>query len=419
LDFDDLDEAEAQRDEEEQAVAAARAAEEQAAKAAAEAEAKRQGEEEAKAAEAEARRAPVRQPPAWKNVQQPKIEFMQMAEVASQNLPGDYYGIRFPHDQEQILRMGPAWLTKAFHTTGVLPKDNAVVRIVEAKEFVGGGAGLKCILEVEYKVDRPYLHKKLFVKLPHKPGGNDRFFVSCMWNHDRPETIFNIWLEQSIPYRVPKCYFADICAQTTNFILITEALDWTAKGTKEFKAGDIEPAYDKYMDWELPDGGPRYYRECCKAIGKIAAYHKAGKLHPQVNEMFPMPAAVPAIPKGLPGLDAGAKKEATYKIDSLIRFLSQTAKSAFPAEVTDEKWLQQWKSEALHYMDYLTEVGCFFMGAGTTSPNDYVALTHNNLQIDNAFFWHDEQNELQVDGAAHRRVRFLRGRRGLRRLRLP
>ena len=28
--------------------------------------------------------------------------------------------------------------------------------------------------------------RKLFCKLPHKPGGSDRYFVSCMWNHDRP-----------------------------------------------------------------------------------------------------------------------------------------------------------------------------------------------------------------------------------------
>lgn len=28
--------------------------------------------------------------------------------------------------------------------------------------------------------------------------------------------------------------------------------------------------------------------------------------------------------------------------------------------------------------------------------DDYVGLTHNNLQIDNAFFWRNEQNEVEV-----------------------
>mmetsp|Transcript_37263 Transcript_37263/g.74216 ORF Transcript_37263/g.74216 Transcript_37263/m.74216 type:complete len:283 (+) Transcript_37263:27-875(+) len=139
-----------------------------------------------------------------------------------------------------------------------------------------------------------------------------------------------------------------------------------------------------------------YYKACCKALGKIAAYHKAGRLHPKVDEMFPMPPAVREIPKGWPGLDTVPKKEAMYKVDSLIRFLSETAKGAFPQEVTDKQWLEQWKQEALHFMDYSMEFGAFIMGAGTQDPNDYVCLTHNNLQIDNAFFWHDENNELQV-----------------------
>ena len=72
----------------------------------------------------------------------------------------------------------------------------------DAKEFVGGGAGLKCtftapwlywlvhlVQKVEYKKDEAYLHKKLFAKLPHKPGGSDRYFVSCMWNHDRLDRL--------------------------------------------------------------------------------------------------------------------------------------------------------------------------------------------------------------------------------------
>merc|ERR1719436_1085986 len=112
--------------------------------------------------------------------------------------------------------------------------------------------------------------------------------------------------------------------------------------------------------------------------------------------MFPMPEPVRQIPKGVPGLEGTAKKEAAFKLDSLIRFLSETAKAAFPADVTDKAWLDQWKEEALHFMDYSVEVGCFMAGAGTKDPHDYICLTHNNLQIDNAFFYHDENNDLQV-----------------------
>ncbi|CAE7783452.1 Herc2, partial [Symbiodinium sp. CCMP2456] len=138
---------------------------------------------------------PKRRPPPWKNVKQPQISYQEMTEIASKNDPGDYYGMKFPYTKDMIVQMGPEWLTQAFHKSGVLPRDNAVTKISDAKEFVGGGAGLKCTFTVEYKKDAPYLHKKLFAKLPHKPGGSDRYYVSCMWNHDRPEIVFNIFLQ--------------------------------------------------------------------------------------------------------------------------------------------------------------------------------------------------------------------------------
>eukprot|EP00439_Symbiodinium_sp_Y106_P038465 s934_g4.t1 len=306
---------------------------------------------------------PKRRPPPWKNVKQPQISYQEMTEIASKNDPGDYYGMKFPYTKDMIVQMGPEWLTQdgmkgeAFHKSGVLPRDNAVTKISDAKEFVGGGAGLKCTFTVEYKKDAPYLHKKLFAKLPHKPGGSDRYYVSCMWNHDRPEIVFNIFLQES----------------------------W--KGKKEFQPGEIEPAYDKYKDWELPDGGPMYYTACCRALGKMAAYHKQKRLHPKVDEMFPMPDPVPQIPP-LPGMDDITRKQTSAK------------------EITDPLFLSKWKEELLDIADYQGEMHCFLSGAETANPHDYVGLTHNNLQIDNAFFWRNawapsscdvgEKNEVEV-----------------------
>merc|ERR1719329_1644173 len=141
-----------------------------------------------------------------------------------------------------------------------MPKDNRVTAITAAREFVGGGAGLKAILRVEYEKDDPSLHKDLFVKLPHK-AGSDRYFVSCMWNHDRPEIIFYIWLEGMTPFRIPKFYFGDISASTTNYVLITECIPYAEVGKKDFAPFEIEPPYNKFKDWELPPpGAPVYYR---------------------------------------------------------------------------------------------------------------------------------------------------------------
>jgi len=339
---------------------------------------------------------PRRRPPPWKVVKQPTIEYAQMKEAAAKSDPGDYYGIKFPHTKDQLVEMGAEWLTTAFHKSGVLPRDNAVTKVLDAKEFVGGGAGLKCTFTVEYKKDESYLHKHLFAKLPHKPGGSDRYFVSCMWNHDRPEIVFNVFLQDSAPFRVPKFYFGDISATTTNFVLITESIAWAPKGAKDLKPGEIEPAYDKYKDWELPDGGPKYYRACCRALGKMAAFHKQGKLHKNVNEMFPMPDPISAIPTGVPGIDPATKKQNSAKIDQMVRFVGETAKAVMPQEITEMGFLERWKTEILEIMDYQTEILCFCAGAGTQSPHAYVGLTHNNLQIDNAFFWRNEQDEVEV-----------------------
>jgi len=340
---------------------------------------------------------PVRVPPDWRVIPPPPaIEYSQLKDLAIRNEPGDYYGMVFPHSKNQIVDMGPKWLTEAFHKSGVMPLSNEVTAIKDAKEFVGGGAGLKCILKVEYKEDKPYLHKELFVKLPHPPGGSDRFYVSCMWNHDRPETIFNIWLEKYVPFRVPKFYFGDICGKTTNFILITENIKWSPTGKNTFEPNEIEPAYDKYKDWELPDGGPMYYTACCKALGKMAGFHKKGLLHPRVNEMFPMPGDCWEIPKNIPGPDADTRKLNAGKADQLVRFVGETAVAVFWKEITDKSFLEKWKTEMLHVMEYGIEIDCYCRGAGTKAPNDYVCLTHNNLQIDNAFFWRNESNEVEV-----------------------
>ncbi|CAK9055578.1 E3 ubiquitin-protein ligase HERC2 [Durusdinium trenchii] len=323
-----------------------------------------------------------------------RIEYAQMKEIASKNDPGDYYGMKFPYTKDMLVEMGPEWLTQAFHKSGVLPRDNAVTKITDAKEFVGGGAGLKCTFTVEYKKDEAYLHKKLFAKLPHKPGGSDRYFVSCMWNHDRPEIVFNIFLQDSVPFRVPKFYFGDISATTTNFILITETIDWAEGGKKVFSPGEIEPAYDKYKDRRPTElTGDRYYMACCRALGKMAGYHKQKRLHKSIDEMFPMPDPIPAIPP-LPSLDALTKKQNAAKIDQFLSWSSlnrldvgETAKAVMPDEITDPAFLQQWKVEIQDVADAWI--------------NDNWSLDIEDQEMPgsspkSSFLQRDEQNEVEV-----------------------
>lgn len=343
---------------------------------------------------------PPRKFPAFKKVDNLQFEYGEMRDRAAKNTPGDYWGIPFPHSEEQLMdpAYGCKWLTKAFIMTGALTPDNAVTELSmkNVTNDVSGGAGLKYLLKVKYKKDKPYLDTDLFIKLPHVPKGSDRYFVSVMWGHDRPETVFNVWLNTCVPFKVPKCYFCDISRESTNFILITEQIKFAPLGTKDFGPGDIEPAYNKYMDFEMVDGGPMYYLAALKNLGKMAGYHKTGKLHPQVNEMFPMPDPIKEMPKGLPGQDAGAKRQDEGKFDQFINFMNKTAKHAFPAETTDIAFLEEVKAQTANIKDFQAEMHCFAVGCGTENPNDYVVLTHNNCQVDNCIYHHLENGDLDV-----------------------
>ncbi len=68
---------------------------------------------------------------------------------------------------------------------------------------------------------------------------------------------------------VAKCYFADYCSGTTNYILITERIGY---GT-----APIEPAYRKGRDHTVPEVG-EHYRVLAKAQARLVAAHKTGTL---------------------------------------------------------------------------------------------------------------------------------------------
>lgn len=342
---------------------------------------------------------PARKTPMFKRVDNQNFEITEMKDRAAKNMKGDYWDMLFPHSADQLKEYGVKWLTKAFRTTGCLNIDNEVTEmsLKEVTGTVSGGAGLKYVLKVKYKIDKPYLQKDLFVKLPHEPKGSDRYYVSVMWGHDRPEIVFNVWLNPTVPLKVPKCYFCDICQHTTNYILITEQVKFAENGTKEFKPGDIEPAYRKYRDFEsFSDGGVKYYLAAVKNLGKMAAYHKTGKLHPQVNDMFPMPGPVYGVPQGVPGADPMTKKMSGGKVDSFVRFMGETAAKAFPKEITDKQFLEWLKGRMMVYSDFGTEIFCYNSGAGTPNPLDYIVLTHNNCQVDNCIYFRTDENEIDV-----------------------
>ena len=91
---------------------------------------------------------------------------------------GEIFHLEIPADTESLVGGGPDFLTKAFHASGALAANNRVSRIVEAKEFLGGGTGKKLLLTLAYELPGPDLSERLFIKF-------SRNFDNELWDRAR------------------------------------------------------------------------------------------------------------------------------------------------------------------------------------------------------------------------------------------
>merc|ERR1712232_6632 len=151
----------------------------------------------------------------------------QFKKVVNDRDPGEYWGMEFPFTPQMLRDMGPEWLTKAMHTTGVLPKDNEITEFVDmdvkaedvtkqdAENAKWGGAGLKILLSVKYRNGPGDLSEHMFLKMPHEfTGKNERFKNSVSnggmmdWNE---VTFYNILGGRfgDLPFKTPRMYFCD------------------------------------------------------------------------------------------------------------------------------------------------------------------------------------------------------------------
>ena len=101
---------------------------------------------------------------------------------------------------------------------------------------VSGGAASKALLTVRYDLPGeiveggPPLQTELFVKMPHKADRKrEKYLCACIYAHDGPEVVFAQAFAKIVPMKAPRTYFADRCARTTNFIMITEKLDYATE----------------------------------------------------------------------------------------------------------------------------------------------------------------------------------------------
>lgn len=279
---------------------------------------------------------------------------------------GDFTGLPVAAHPAALLDAGPDYLTRVFRAYGAIGAENAVTRIVTVEPCLAGNSGEKLFLTIDYARDEPGLDRALFVKF-------SRHFDDAFRDRRRGETDGEVRIAAlsrlpGFPVACARPYFADIESATGTGVLITQRI--------AFGEGGVEPLRHKCMDHEL--GNPlEHYEATARALARLAAAQKAGRLSPQLEDLFPFDRA--AAMADLP-LHADAAGFAD-KIEAIMRFIAQCPR-LFAPDVSEAGFLERLRADALAFHAHQAAVRRFLF-----ADADFVALTHWNSNIDNAWFW--------------------------------
>jgi len=122
--------------------------------------------------------------------------------------------------------------------------------------------------------------------------------------------------------------------------------------------------------------------------------HKGGKLGNEeaLAGNFENLAGRPKEAWGMqPGVTGEAAKTLKSKIDVAFNFIADTGKALFPEYVTKSDFKMKLKTVLMTLNAYKAELTYW-----RHADDDYVALTHQNMNVDNAYFWRDGQGQLDL-----------------------
>lgn len=324
------------------------------------------------------------------------VSMDQFAEKWNEELPGMRYDLKFPHTPDLLTsnKYGANWLTKAFHAAGTLKHDNKVSKIIGTRPLTGGGSCLKALVEIEYSKPDPDLHTKLFMKYPYnhadKAQRSDRMNSSViLQGMELAEVDAHRLLESELPFPMPRYYFGDVSNESTNFILLTELINFGDKNKSldQYKPFEVEPAYDKFLDFKQfgPHPAYEYYKLMTESNAKMAAWYKTGRLGDQAWLGNFFGDGSKAVPQGL------GETEFKRKLESGEDFILNVARHMFPKDLVTEDNVKEWKRVLNIANTYKPEV---YYCAGV--DDDYCAIMHGNMNADNTWFWRDEEGKLQI-----------------------
>jgi len=314
--------------------------------------------------------------------------------------PGMFYGLPFPWSAEKLAEFGPEWLTQAFHACGSMSKSNRVTKItIDDLEITAGNNSSKFLFEVEYAEEAPGLHTKLFAKIPYPmtpATQNDRYSSSV---NKQPMDFYEIntyrLMDAAFPMETPKFYYGDISRDTSNFILITERVlfaELDGLGKRPLEPFEIEGPYDKCKDYQLGGRDKEYYMLLMQVSGRIAGFHKAGKLGDEdfLAKSMAIAPLLPGLGLNPYGGTGSPPSDLSKKLEAAVQFFADTARVLYPDYVTGEAFQAKFKRAMMTRNAYHAEITYW---KNSHNP-DYVALGHQNLNADNAYFWRDADGNL-------------------------
>lgn len=289
-------------------------------------------------------------------------------------IEGDLLGLQFPCHPEALRDAGAEFLTKAFHATGALPADNAVVCINRFDNCPRGSTGRKVLLSVEYAKPSPDLHTNLFVKF-------SRAFDDPLRDNQRFEMELEarfaaVSREPNFPVELPMCYFSEFHNRTGTGILITQCIP--------YGEGAIERHYEKSIDWEMPDQ-IGHYRALIGSNARLAGTHRAGRLPQSIARKFPFDAAKAIAADPIPYDATKLRNRVSRFVDFCERF-----PQLLPENVRRPEFHARLMAEVPLFLEHERAVKRWLH-----ARKKYIVFCHWNANVDNAWFWRDD------DGALH------------------
>ncbi len=287
---------------------------------------------------------------------------------------GDHSSLLIPTHAQALREGGVDFLNKAFHNSGFLSTNNQITKIIQLEECFGGSTGQKLLLSLEYAFPEAQLHTKLFVKFSRDFNDSIRDRAK---NQLAPEVKLALLSQmKGFPIAVPSCAFADYHEASGSGILITERI--------AFAQGNIEPLYEKCLDYTLPQP-LEHYCAIITALGRLAGTQKSGSLSEGIAKHFPF------IPE-----QQAINQPIRYSPEQLQRRLSRISEFAarYPKLLAENiRQADFFKQCSLDIPQLLLREKAIkkYLNENT----DFIALIHWNANIDNAWFWRDKESTLQ------------------------